>query len=258
MPVRMVASLRVFIVDDEPVIREGLRRVLGKMDGVELVGEFSTGAEAIEAVLSRPPDLVLLDIQLPDCTGLDVVRQIGPARMPMVIFVTAYDEYALKAFDLNAVDYLLKPFDEERLARSIERARSRTALNQHSLLSSHLRELLKAQEQFGPQRLVVRNGERYDFVPLDTIDWIESADNYVKIHCGPKALLLHETLTSLEAKLDPRRFARIHRQRIINLSRLVAIHPILNGTYELELRSGIRLSSGRQYKDSIQAMLRQA
>ena len=248
--------LRVFIVDDEPVIREGLRRGLGNMDGVELAGEFSTGAQAIEAVLSRPPDLVLLDIQLPDCTGLDVVRQIGPARMPMVIFVTAYDEYALKAFDLNAVDYLLKPFDEERLGRSIERARLRLALNQQSLLSNHLRELLKSQEHFGPQRLVVRNGERYDFVPLDTIDWIESADNYVKIHCGPKVLLLHETLNSLEAKLDPRRFARIHRQRIVNLSRLVAIHPILNGTYELELRSGVRLSSGRQYREAIQAMLR--
>lgn len=251
-------NLRVFIVDDEPVIRAGLRQGLEKMDGVELAGEFSTGAEAIAAVLSRPPDLVLLDIQLPDCTGLDVVRQVGPTRMPMVIFVTAYDEYALKAFDLNAVDYLLKPFDEERLARSIERARSRMALNQQSLLSSHLRELLKAQEQFGPQRLVVRNGERYDFVPLETIDWIESADSYVKIHCGGKELLLHETLTSLETRLDPRRFARIHRQRIINVSRLVAIHPILNGTYELELRSGVRLSSGRQYRESIQAMLKQS
>jgi two-component system LytT family response regulator len=249
-------GLQVFIVDDEPVIRAGLRRGLEQMEGVELAGEFSTGAEAIAAVLLRPPDLVLLDIQLPDCTGLDVVRQVGPARMPMVVFVTAYDEYALKAFDLNAVDYLLKPFDQERLARSIERARTRLAMNPQNLLASHLRELLKVQEQFGPQRLVVRNGERYDFVPLDTIDWIESADNYVKIHCGTKELLLHETLSSLEAKLDPRRFARIHRQRIINLSRLVAIHPILNGTYELELRSGMRLSSGRQYKDSIQALLR--
>jgi two-component system, LytTR family, response regulator len=249
-------TLRVFIVDDEPLIREGLRQGLTKLDAVQIAGEFASGAETIDAILSRPPDLVLLDIHLPDCTGLDVVRQIGPARMPMVVFVTAYDEYALKAFELNAVDYLLKPFDEERLARSIDRARSRIALNQQSLLSAHLRELLKAQEHFGPQRLVVRNGERYDFVPLDSIDWIESADNYVKLHCGPKSMLLHETLTSLESKLDPRRFARIHRCHIINISRLVAVHPILNGTYELELRSGIRLSSGRQFKDTVHSLLR--
>jgi two-component system, LytTR family, response regulator len=248
--------LQVSIVDDEPLIREGLRHGLTKIEGVQIAGDFSTGAEIIEAILSQPPDLVLLDIHLPDCTGLDVVRQVGPTRMPMVIFVTAYDEYALKAFELNAVDYLLKPFDEERLARSIDRARSRLALNQQSLLSSHLRELLKAQEHFGPQRLVVRNGERYDFVPLDSIDWIESADNYVKLHCGLKSLLLHETLTSLECKLDSRRFARIHRCRIINISRLVAVHPILNGTYELELRSGVRLSSGRQFKDAVHSLLR--
>jgi two-component system LytT family response regulator len=249
-------SLQLFLVDDEPLIREGLRQGLAKLPNVELAGEFSTGTDAIAALLSHPPDLVLLDVQLPDCSGLDVVRQVGPTRMPMVIFVTAYDEYALNAFDLNAVDYLLKPFDQERLTRSIERARSRLALNQQSLLSSHLRELLKVQDHCGAQRLVVRNGERYDFVPIDSIDWIDSADNYVKIHCGPKCLLLHETLTSLEARLDPRHFARIHRQRIVNLSRLVAIHPILNGTYELELRSGVRLSSGCQYKDSIQSLLR--
>jgi two-component system, LytTR family, response regulator len=248
-------NLRVIVVDDEPLIREGLRQGLGRLDAVEVAGEFSTGAEAIEALLSHPPDLVLLDVQLPDCTGLDVVREVGPSRMPMVIFATAYDEYALKAFELNAIDYLLKPFDEERLARSIERARSRLALSQQSLLTSHLRGLLKAQEQFGSERLAVRNGERYDFVLFDSIDWIESADNYVKLHCGAKTLLLHETLTNLECKLDPRRFARIHRQRIINLSRLVAVHSILNGTYELELRSGLRLTSGRQYKDSIQALL---
>lgn len=251
-----MSTLQVFVVDDEPLIRAGLRQGLAKLDAVEITGEFSTGAETIAALLSRPPDLVLLDVQLPDCTGLDVVRQVGPTRMPLVIFVTAYDEYALKAFELNAVDYLLKPFDEERLARSIDRARSRLALNNQNLLSRHLRELLKVQEHFGPQRLVVRNGERYEFVPLDSIDWMESADNYVKLHCGTRSLLLHETLTSVEAKLDPRKFARIHRCRIVNLTRLVAIHPILNGTYELELRSGVRLSSGRQFKDSIQSLLR--
>jgi two-component system, LytTR family, response regulator len=248
-------TLQVFVVDDEPLIREGLRHGLTKLEGVQIAGEFSIGTETIEAILSRPPDLVLLDIHLPDCTGLDVVRQVGAARMPMVIFVTAYDEYALKAFELNAVDYL-KPFDAERLARSINRARSRFALNEQSLLSAHLRKLLKAHEHFGAQRVVVRNGERYDFVPLDSICWIESADNYVKLHCGSKSLLLHETLTSLESKLDPRRFARIHRCRIINISRLVAVHPILNGTYELELRSGIRLSSGRQFKDAVHSLLR--
>lgn len=249
-------SLRLLIVDDEPLIRAGLRMGLAKLDQVEVLAECGTGAEAIQAILSQPADLVLLDVQLPDCTGLDVVRQVGPERMPMVIFVTAYDQYALNAFELNAVDYLLKPFDGERLARSIERARERlTGIGQQTL-SWQLQQLLNTQARSSLERLVVRNGDRYEFVLVNSIDWIESADNYVELHCGARSLLHSETLNALEEKLDPQRFTRVHRRRIVNLSRIRAVHPILNGTYELEMHNGVRLTSGRQYKDAIQSLIR--
>jgi two-component system, LytTR family, response regulator len=249
-------ALRLLIVDDEPLIRAGLRMGLAKLDNVAVLGEYGTGAEAVQAILTQPADLVLLDVQMADCTGLDVVRQVGPDRMPMVIFVTAYDQYALNAFELNAVDYLLKPFDDERLARSIERARERLAGNGQQALSRQLHQLLASHSRGTLERIVVRNGDRYEFVAIDSIDWIESADNYVQLHCGSRALLHSETLSALEEKLDPARFTRVHRCRIINLSRIRAVHPILNGTYELEMLNGVRLTSGRQYKDAIQSLIR--
>jgi two-component system, LytTR family, response regulator len=248
--------LRLLIVDDEPLIRTGLRQGLAKLEHIEVLGECGSGAEAVDAILAQQPDLVLLDVQLPDCTGLEVVRQVGVERMPMVIFATAYDEYALKAFELNAVDYLLKPFDDERLARSIARARERIERRSDDSLARQLHQLLSAQERGHVERLVVRNGSRYEFVSVDTIDWIESADNYVQLHCGPRSLLHSETLSALEEKLDPRRFTRVHRRKIINLSRIRAVHPIVNGTYELEMQNGLRLATGRQYRDTIQTLLR--
>jgi two-component system, LytTR family, response regulator len=209
----------------------------------------------VQAILSERPDLVLLDVRMPDCTGLDVVRQVGVERMPMVVFVTAYDEYAIKAFEINAVDYLLKPFDEERLRNSIDRARQRLAARSQAVLTQQLQALIAARDQKWPQRLVVKNGERYEFVAVDLIDWIESANNYVELHCGPKAYLFGETLSSLETRLDPDRFLRIHRCRIVNLSRIVAVHPMLNGTYQVQLRDGARLGTGRQYRQAMQRLL---
>ncbi len=249
-------SLRLLIVDDEPWIRAGVRDGLASLPQVELVGECGSGAEAMQVLASQPIDLVLLDVQMPDCTGLDVVERIGPSRMPPVIFVTAYDEYAVKAFELNAVDYLLKPFDNERLRRSVERARERIAGDRQSALAEQLQALLDSRARSWPERIVVRDGERFDFVPVDTIDWIESANNYVQIHCGSAHHLLGESLSNLENRLNPARFLRIHRGRIVNLSRILAIHPLLGGAYELELRGGIRLTTGRQYKVAIQSLLR--
>jgi two-component system LytT family response regulator len=176
--------------------------------------------------------------------------------MPPVIFITAYDAYAVKAFELNAVDYLLKPFDDSRFRESIERARQRIEGKTQATLSQQLEALLESQAQKWPERLVVRNGERFDFVSVETIDWIESANNYVELHCGPKQYLMGETMTNLEHKLDPARFARIHRCRIVNTSRIVAVHPLLGGTYGIELRGGLRLTSGRQYKDVVQHLIR--
>jgi two-component system, LytTR family, response regulator len=249
-------SLRVLIVDDELLIRAGIRNGLAGMTQIEVVAECESGAEAVRLLTSQPVDLVLLDIQMQDCTGLDVVERIGPDRMPAVIFVTAYDEYAVKAFELNAVDYLLKPFDDLRLCRSVERARELIAAHRHADLAAQLQALLDARARKWPERIVVKEGERFDFVPMDSIEWIESANNYVQLHCGPRRHLLNESLTNLAGRLNPAKFLRIHRGRIVNLSRIETIHPLIGGSYELELRSGIRLTSGRQYKDQIQALLR--
>jgi two-component system LytT family response regulator len=248
-------NLRLLVVDDEPLIRLGLRNALSRVPGVEIVGECESGAQAIHSILSEEIDLVLLDVQMPDCTGLEVVRQIGPQRMPMVVFVTAYDEYAVKAFEMNAVDYLLKPFDDERLRNSIERVRERYATRNQSALTQQLQTLLDANREWS-DRFVVRNTDRYEFVAVESIEWIESADNYVQLHCGTKIHLLGETLSGVQEKLDPRKFQRVHRCRIVNVSRIAAIHTMLNGTYSVELRNGVRLTTGRQYRDAIQSLIR--
>jgi two-component system LytT family response regulator len=248
-------SLRLLIVDDEPLVRDGIRHGLASLEGIDVIGECESGAQAIDVILSQHPDLVLLDVQMQNCTGLDVVRQVGPNRMPPVVFITAYDEYAVQAFELNAVDYLLKPFDEERLQQSIQRARDRIASRKQNSLAEQLQALLDSKGQKWPERIVVKSGERFDVVPVESIDWMESANNYVQLHCGAKEYFLGETLTNLEGRLNPKRFLRVHRRRIVNISRLVALHSMLGGTYELELRGGIRLTTGRQYRDVIQSLI---
>lgn len=249
-------KLRLLIVDDEPLIRSGLRSGLAEIEGIEVTGECEDGQSAIAAIEAKKPDLVLLDVQMGDCNGFDVVREIGPERMPMVIFVTAYDEYAVKAFELNAVDYLLKPFNEERLRQSIERARERWLAKNQESLSQRLQALLETPLESWPERFVVRNGERFEFVPVESLDWVESANNYVQLHCGAKTHLMLETLSGLEKKLDPRKFVRIHRGRIVNMSKIRAVHVMMNGVYELELHGGMRLATGRQFRGAVQSLFR--
>jgi two-component system LytT family response regulator len=252
-----MSRLRLLIVDDEPLIRAGIRRAVAGTPAIEVAGECGSGDEAVEAIRgSAPPDLVLLDVQMPGGSGLDVVRRVGPDRMPPVVFVTAFDEYAVQAFDVNAVDYVLKPFDPDRLLRAIERARARIEARRDDTLGERLQALLDAGDRRPPDRFVVRSGERFEFVPLDAVDWIEAADNYVQLHCGPKRHLLAETLTSLERRLDPRRFLRIHRSRMVNTSRIVAVHALMGGAYQLELRGGLRLTTGRQYRAAVQHLIR--
>jgi two-component system LytT family response regulator len=249
-------KLRLLIADDEPLIRRGLRNALANQPAVEVIAECENGTQAVREVLSKQPDLVLLDVQMPDCDGLEVVRQVGPDRMPPVIFVTAYNEYAVSAFELNAVDYLLKPFDEARLSASLARARERLASKDFRALAERLRNLVAGGQKRWTERLVVRNNDRYDFVPVEKVDWVESANNYVLLHCGLKTHLLSETLTGLEKRLDPEKFVRVHRGRIVNISRIVAAHTMMNGIYELELNTGVRLSTGRQFLDAVQRLIR--
>ena len=272
-------TLRALIADDEPLIRLGIRRALEALPGVVVAGEAGSADEAVAAIEGGGADLVVLDVQMPGGSGLDVVRRIGAARMPPVIFVTAFDGYAVQAFEVNAADYVLKPFDPERLQQAVERARARLEQQGTAALAERLQALLAAHDapsydqrydqsydqrsdlrsnqraEPAVDRLAVRTGERFDLVPVDAIDWIESADNYVKLHCGRTTHVLGETLTSLERRLDPSRFLRVHRSRMINRGRVVAVHVLLGGTYELELRDGTRLTSGRHYRDAVQQFL---
>ena len=249
-------TLRLLIVDDEPLIRSGIRGSLDSIAHLEVIAEAGSGAEAVHAILSLQPDVVLLDVQLHDMTGLEVIQQLPPEQTPAVVFLTAYDEYAVRAFELNAIDYVLKPFDPERLAQSIERARERIASQAQSDLAEKLQNLLDSRQQRWAERIVVRNGERYDIVAADSMDWIESANNYVRLHCGAKEYLLSETLTSLESRLNPKKFLRVHRRYIVNLIRVLAVHPMFGGVYQVELHNGIRVGTGRQFKAALESFLR--
>jgi two-component system LytT family response regulator len=250
-----MSKLRLLVVDDEPLIRTGIRDILKQLADVGIVSEAGSGDEAIRALQQSSFDLVLLDIRMPDCTGLDVVRRIGPERMPLVIFITAHHEFAVHAFEVNAVDYILKPFDEERLLASIRRAQDRLRTEPAAELVGQLRSLLQQQAPQYAQRIAARTRDSYNIVPVETIDWIESADNYIQLHCGSKTYLVLETMNSIEQRLDPATFIRLHRGRIVNFSRVTAVSPLANGVYEVQLQDGARLTTGRQYRNALMAML---
>jgi len=247
-------KFRLLIVDDEPLIRAGIRDGVSAREDVEVAGECGSVSEAVEALRDDEVDLVLLDVELPDGTGFDVIRRIGPERIPAVVFVTAYDKYAIQAFEVNAVDYLLKPFDQGRLEAAIDRVRHRLA-GAGEALARRLEALLQAREAQWPQTLVVRSGDRFDFVSLLTVDWIEAANNYAVLHCGSAHHVFGETLSSLETRLDPAKFLRVHRSTIVNAGRIVAVHTMIGGVYELELRGGVRIKTGRQYRERIRSLL---
>ena len=248
-------ALRVWIADDEALVRRSILRTLGDQSDVVVVGESTSVSETVSAVRTHSVDLLLLDVQMHEGSGFDVVAQIGPEAMPAVIFITAHDQYAIRAFEVAACDYLLKPFDGERLSRSIDRARELITAKRGGILARQLETLLAERAVRWPARLAVRSGERIDLVPVELIDFIESANNYVVLHCGTRQYTMAETLTALTAKLDPKRFIRVHRGRIVNTSKIVAIHPMFSGTYELELRSGFRIATGRLYKAEVQKLL---
>lgn len=245
---------RLLIVDDEPLIRAGIRDGLSAREDVEVAGECGNVSEALDALRSVEVDLVLLDVEMPDGTGFDLIRRIGCERMPPVVFVTAYDKYAIQAFEVNAVDYLLKPFDQARLIASVDRVRARLAGSAEAL-ARRLETLIQTRESQWPSTLVVRNGDRFDFVSVMSVDWIEAANNYAVLHCGSVDHVYGETLTSLENTLDPSKFLRVHRSTIVNCARIAAVHTIAGGVYELELRGGLRIHTGRQYRDKIRKLL---
>ena len=262
----MTGPVRVLVVDDEPLARSGMRRLLERDREIVVAGECADGRSAIEAIRSLAPDLLLLDIQMPEADGFEVIRAVGPAQMPSVIFTTAFNQFAVRAFDVNALDYLVKPFDDERFTAAIERAKRALATAQAGDLGRRLAALLKgaAPEQVEgnatanyPPRLVVRDQGKSLFVRVDELDWVEAADYYVKLHVGRQVLLLRETMAMMEQKLDPARFVRVHRSAIVNLDRIKEIQPYFHDEHVVILQDGTRVRLSRSRRVKLEALLGQ-
>lgn len=250
-------QIRVLIVDDEPLAREMLREMLQRDKQVTIVGESTNGKEAVEAIKSLSPDLIFLDVQMPELGGFEVLETISNGHIPHVIFVTAYDQYAVRAFEVNALDYLLKPFDEERFEVSWQRAKAQVLRDRNGVVDQRilaLLEELKAGNKY-LERLVIKAGGRIYFLETTDIEWIEAEGNYVSVHSGKKSHLLRETISSLESQLDPKQFVRIHRSSIVRIDRIQELQPWFHGEYRVILQSGTQLTLSRNYRDKLQEAL---
>ena len=252
-----MTKIRTLVVDDEPMGRERVLSLLQQEEDVEVIGECSDGTQAIAAIQQHSPDLVFLDIQMPGANGFGVIDAVGAHRMPNVIFVTAYDEYALKAFEYHALDYLLKPFNRDRFQETLKHARASLERRRAGDLGRRLLALVNDIKPDAPrlERLVVKSGGRVFFLRTEEIDWIEAAGNYVRLHLGDESHLFRETMNRMEARLDSRRFVRIHRSRIVNSERIKELQPWFNGEYVVILRNGTRLTLSRGYRDRLQDQL---
>ena len=270
--------LRVVVVDDEPWARRSLRILLAEAPGVDVVGEAGNGADAVDVIRETAPDLVFLDVQMPEMDGFQVLNALGPARTPAVVFVTAYDEHAVRAFDANAADYLLKPFDDARFHRALERARARVGDLRVRELAARMARLLAAEraEPVPPSpsppsqssaqptpaqateyadRIVLKNQGLITFLEVGSIDWIEAADYVVRLHAGGATHVLREPISELEKRLDPRRFFRIHRSTIVNLASVKEMQPLFHGEYVVIMKDGARLTLSRSRREKLRALL---
>ena len=236
--------IRALVVDDEPLARANILHLLRASDDVEIIGECDSATAALDAIRTQKPDLAFLDVRMPEYDGFDILEMLGADAPPAVVFVTAYDQYALKAFETGALDYLLKPFNNARFTRALERAKARIALRQH-----------------GPakiDRLTIKNAGCVVFLPVTDIDWIEAADYYASLHVGPKVHLLRRSMNDLESDLDPAQFCRIHRSTIVNLDRVRELRFDSDAEYELVLADGTKLRLSRRYRKDLQTRLGKA
>jgi two-component system, LytTR family, response regulator len=249
-------NIRTLIVDDQLIPREALRRMLQHEPNIEVVGVCAGGQEAVRAINELSPDLVLLDAQMPEVDGFDVVARINPARMPAIIFVTAHDSFALKAFEAHALDYLMKPCDVQRLRKSLERVRDQIRRRETGELNNRLLALLDDLKA-GPKtsdRLAVKSSGRVLFLKFDEIDWVEAADNYLKLHASNEAHLVRDTMNAMEKKLPADKFLRIGRSTIVNFERVKELQPMFHGDYAVILRDGTRLTLSRNYRDKLEQL----
>lgn len=246
-------KINTLIVDDEPLARDRVKRFLRDEHDINIIGECGNGREAVSAIKEKKPDLVFLDIQMPEKNGFEVVKSLESKIMPSVIFVTAYDQYALQAFDVHALDYLLKPFNRERLHKAVLHARDQIETKRMGNLDERLASLiadLRGEKKY-LERLVVKSVGRVFFLKVDEIDWIEAAGNYVKLHAGREAHMIRETMNGIEAKLDPDKFLRIHRSTVVHIDRIKELHPMFSGDYAVILRNGTELALSRNYRERL-------
>jgi two-component system LytT family response regulator len=249
--------IRVLIVDDEPLARKRLRELLKDDSEIAVVGECANGADAISAARELAPDLIFLDVQMPGIDGLAVSESLNGSGSPLFVFVTAYEQYAVRAFDAQAVDYLLKPFDRARFTRALGRAKERLREKDRDDVNRRILGLL-SEIKDKPQyldRLVIKNNDRVFVLKTDEIDWIEAEGNYVRIHFGKQSSLMRETLTRLAEQLDPRKFPRIHRSRLVNIDHIQELQPWSHRDWRIILRSGAELRLSRNYRDRLHQLL---
>ena len=247
---------RVLIVDDEPLAREGLRLLLADDADFPDIQEARNGREAVQSIRSGCPDLVFLDVQMPEMDGFGVVREIGPERMPPVVFVTAHDRYAIQAFEINAADYLLKPVTAARFGKTLERIKLRLGGTASEDASRQILSLLQtiAEPRRYAQRLAVRAAGKTAFVDVGDVHWMESAENYVQLHTTGGSPLVHMPMNALEQSLDPDHFLRIHRCAIVNVRQIKELQPASHGEYIITLHNGTRIQSGRMYHAKLKAL----
>lgn len=263
MTMRGATPLRVLLVDDEPLALRKLRRLLSSERDIQIVAECSDGKAAADAIRRHAPDLVFLDVQIPELDGFQVLDSLAVRVLPVIIFVTAYDDHALRAFDAHALDYLLKPVGRDRFRESLDRARERVLERRAAgVVDARLLALQgerKATAEMATSRCLTRIAIKGDgrafFVRTDDVDWIEAADNYVRLHIGGTNHLVRESLRTLETKLDPRLFLRVHRSAIVNVDAIREMQPWFHGDHVIILRSGARLTCSRRYDERLRQML---
>ena len=263
------ARIRTIIVDDEPTARRGVRLLLERDGGVEIVGEASGGVEAADLIRREKPDLAFLDVQMPGGDGFAALAQVDAPVAPVVVFVTAYDEHALRAFEVNAVDYLLKPYDDARFAAALQRGKDEVRRRGADTVNSRLTQLLAYLQQGGDRavpakednsgdRILIKSSGEIFFLKAEEIDWIEAEGDYMKFHVAGRSHLMRETMARLEARLDPKRFIRIHRSTIVNIDRLRKLSPSFAGEYAVVLQDGTKLKLSRGYHERIAVLMKEA
>ena len=245
-----MTALNVLIVDDEQPARSKLKRLLGAIDTVNVLGEADSGLTALAAIEKLQPDVVFLDIQMPDLDGLSVAKEVGDKDGLRIVFVTAYDQHAIEAFELNAVDYLLKPFDKDRLNKTVEKLKRLSVTD--SSQSQSIQNAIETVEVLQPvtDRVLVKSGEKYHLVSVDDVDWVEAVGNYADLHIGSTHYLIRQTMSSLTERLDPATFLRIHRSAIVNINKIKELQPLFKGDFLLLLTTGKELKLSRNYRDA--------